>query len=279
MRAVDDRPSPRRKLLAAAALTAAIVVGWAVPAFAHVTTDPSSAPMGSEITLRFRVPNEVTNANVVRLDVAFPTDPPLLGVDTEPIPGWTSTITEANASAQTGQVVSEISWVAASGGGTPPGEFQEFPILVQQLPTDGNQVVFKAVQTYSDGSVVRWIDPVVAGQPPPDHPTPILTLTVPGSSVLGGSVPGGTVAGGTGPGGSASAAPSAGNTPSPTVGGTVDTSQLAQKSAVSSADRLGVIGIGIGALGLIVALIAVIRRPGAAKAHLEPASEDVSATP
>jgi hypothetical protein len=36
--------------------------------------------------------------------------------------------------------------------------------------------VFKAVQTYSDGTVVSWIEPVVKGTPAPEHPAPVLRL-------------------------------------------------------------------------------------------------------
>jgi uncharacterized protein YcnI len=218
-----------------------MLIAMAAPALAHVTTDPSSAPQGGEITLGFRVPNEVTAANVTKVDVAFPTDHPLLGVDTEPLPGWSSTVTQVklNPAVQTDdgpvtQAVSEIVWTADSGGGTPPGSFQAFYVLVQGLPSNTNQVVFKAIQTYSDNTVVRWIDPVVAGQAAPDHPTPILALTARGATA-----PGATTA-----------------TTSPTV----DVSQLAKKSAVSSANTLGVIGIVVGALGLIVAVVAVTRR-------------------
>ena len=149
------------------------------PASAHVTTDPGSAPQGGEITLGFRVPNEMAAANVTQVQIAFPTDHPLLGVDTEPIAGWTSKVTEVklNPPVQTddgpvSQAVSQITWTAASGGGTGPGQFQEFPVLVQRLPSNVDQVAFPAIQTYSDGAATSWIDPVDAGHPNPDHPRP-----------------------------------------------------------------------------------------------------------
>jgi len=81
----------RLRLLAATATCVATLLASAAPALAHVTTDPDAAPKGGELTLRFRVPNEVTNTNVVKVDIAFPTDHPLLGVAVEPIAGWTST--------------------------------------------------------------------------------------------------------------------------------------------------------------------------------------------
>ncbi|HEX3540251.1 MAG TPA: YcnI family protein [Acidimicrobiales bacterium] len=237
------------KLLAGAVLVAAILATAVAPASAHVTTDPGSAPQGGEVTVRFRVPNEVANATVVKVDIAFPTDHPLLGVLAEPVAGWTSTVTEAtlNPPVQTddgpvSQAVSQITWTAAAGGGTPPTQFQEFPVLVQQLPKTVDQVVFKAVQTYSDGSVVRWIDPVVAGQPAPDHPTPILKLTAAGSNT-----------GGTG----VTAATSA---PAP-----------ATKTSDSTARTLGALGAAAGILALIVSVVG-LRRRTAAPAPSSPAS-------
>jgi uncharacterized protein YcnI len=236
------------KGLMGAGVSAAILLGLAAPAWAHVTVDPETAPQGGEITLRFRVPNEVSNANVVKVDIAFPTDHPLLGVDVEPIPTWAVTVTQAklNPPVQTDdgpvtQAVSEIVWTAASGGGTAPGQFQEFPVLVQQLPKDTNQVVFKAIQTYSDGSVVRWIDPVAASQAAPDHPTPILTLTA----------------------GSVGAAAS--TVPATSAGAPTDVSKLAQKSSVTTASTLGVFGISVGGVALIFALVALARRPNSSK--------------
>ena len=36
---------------------------------------------------------------------------------------------------------------------------------------------FKAIQTYSDGTSVSWIEDTVKGAPAPEHPAPILKLT------------------------------------------------------------------------------------------------------
>jgi MYXO-CTERM domain-containing protein len=235
--------SHKLKLFGAAGPTVALVLGLATPALAHVTTDPDSAPQGGEITLGFRVPNEEANANTVQVEVDVPTDHPLLGIDVEPLPGWTAKVSQItlNPPVQTddgpvSQAVNQIIWTAPSGGGIAPGQFQRFFVLVQTLPKDVNQVVFKALQTYSDGNIVRWIDPVTAGKPAPDHPTPILTLTAP-------------------PDTTATSKPSG----SPTQAA-IDTSKLATKSSVDSAQTIGVIGIVVGALGLAVAAVGVARR-------------------
>ena len=101
-------------------------------------------------------------------------------------PGWTTQIHTAalNPPVNTddGPITSYVSEVDWSGGSIPPGHFQEFYVLAQQLPTTTDQVVFKALQTYSDGNVVRWIQTTPPGGPVPDHPAPVLTLTAPASS-------------------------------------------------------------------------------------------------
>lgn len=171
----------RRWLAAPIPLAAAGVVLMAATASAHVTVDPSSAPKGAEITLGFRVPNEEPSASTVRVQVTFPSDHPILGVDPQAAPGWTDRIVTAAlhppVNTDDGPVtdyVSEIDW---SGGSIPPGHFQEFSVLAQQLPTDTDSVTFKAVQTYSNGDVVRWIQTAQPGGVEPEHPAPVLTLT------------------------------------------------------------------------------------------------------
>jgi uncharacterized protein YcnI len=179
------------RLAVAACATAALTIAAAAPAFAHVTVDPATAPKGAEITLGFRVPNEEAAASTVKIQIFFPSDHPILGVDPQSAPGWTDQIhtSALNPPVQTDDgpltdYVSEVDWY---GGEITPGHFQEFYVLAQQLPTTTSQVVFKALQTYSDGNVVRWIQPVVAGQPEPDHPTPILQLTNGTATVSGSS--------------------------------------------------------------------------------------------
>ena len=69
---------------------------------------------------------------------------------------------------------SEIDW---SGSTIPVGQFGEFNVLAQGIPTGTSQLVFKAIQTYSDGTVVSWIEVPNKAVPDPEHPAPIITLT------------------------------------------------------------------------------------------------------
>jgi uncharacterized protein YcnI len=123
------------------------------------------------------------------VQVYLPEDHPIASVSVKPHPGWhTQVITEKLAtplSTDDGQVtegVSRITWTAdRPQDAIGPGEYDEFDISVGPLP-DVSSLSFKTLQTYSDGTVVRWIDPAAPeGQPEPEHPAPTLAL-VPASA-------------------------------------------------------------------------------------------------
>lgn len=151
-----------------------LVVGGP-PAGAHIEITPESAPRGSLSVLGVVVPNESDTASTVRLELEFPTAQPILAVLVQPIPGWQTTV-EKQAVTQNGQSVDAISRVTWTGGSFGPGQFQQFYIRAA-LPKTGKRLTFKALQTYSDGQVVRWIEPAVKGAPEPEKPAPVLVLT------------------------------------------------------------------------------------------------------
>jgi hypothetical protein len=55
-------------------------------------------------------------------------------------------------------------------------EFDEFAVSIGLLPAKPASLTLKAIQTYDNGDVVRWIDVAAKGQPEPDHPAPVLTV-------------------------------------------------------------------------------------------------------
>lgn len=150
-----------------AVLLVVVVATAAVPAAAHVTVNPDEATKGGFAKLAFRVPNERDAAATVQVEVAFPTEHPLRSVSVRPMPGWTYAVERS------GEAVSRITW---TGGVIRPGEFEEFEVSGGPLPEDGDRLVFRALQTYDNGEVVRWIDEPVAGGPEPERPAPVLTL-------------------------------------------------------------------------------------------------------
>jgi len=155
----------------------------AAPASAHVTVNPQEAEKGGFARLAFRVPNESDTASTVKLEVVLPENAPVGSVSILPVAGWTATVERRKVDppvdvhgSQVSEVVSKITWTAAKDGGVKPGEFAEFPISMGPLP-DTDKMVFKALQTYSDNEVSRWIEEPQAGGEEPENPAPVLTLT------------------------------------------------------------------------------------------------------
>jgi uncharacterized protein YcnI len=182
----------RRRLVPGALLAlgavAVGVLGFAGPASAHVTINPREAVQGSYGRLAFRVPTESDTASTTKVEVNLPEDAPVASVSTMPVPGWTvaverrklATPLEVHGS-QITEAVSKITWTAAVGAGVKPGEFQEFPVSMGPLPAV-DTMVFKSLQTYSDGNVVRWIEePAAQGAEEPQSPAPVLALAKAGA--------------------------------------------------------------------------------------------------
>jgi uncharacterized protein YcnI len=174
-----------RRFIGVCAAALAVVALAGNIASAHVTTQPASLAKGSsDQLLSFAAPNESsTGAAVVGLEVDLPTDHPLLGVTALSQAGWsvdvTSTTLPKPVTTDDGQVTSAVSKVVwtATGSGIGADQFGLFTLLVGTVPSNTSALTFKAIQTYSDGTVVRWIEPIVKGTPAPDNPTPVLKLT------------------------------------------------------------------------------------------------------
>jgi uncharacterized protein len=175
-----------RRLAAAGAVAAVCAVALAGPAAAHVTVNPDEAEQGGYATINVKVPNERDNASTVKVELTFPADHPLASVMPQPVPGWDVKVTrtkpaepvEAHGRKLT-EVPSKITWTE-TGGGIEPGTFQQFPVSVGQLPEDVDRLVLKAVQTYSNKEVVRWIEePPAEGGEEPESPAPVLRLVAP----------------------------------------------------------------------------------------------------
>lgn len=236
-----------RRAGAAAAVCVIGLLTLAGPASAHVTVAADDSTKGAgDAILTFRVPNEQDAATTTKLDIKFPVQNPIASVKPAAVPGWvvTTTTVKFNPPIKTDdgtitQGVGEVSYTAAPGNkGIPIGGFGAFPILVGPLP-DANQVVFSAVQTYSNGKVAAWIQPVTDPANPPENPTPILALHAATSASAGTlNMAPATVA----------AAPAA-----------VAPSSYATQSDVNNARTLGLAGLIAGVLGLVAGAITIGR--------------------
>jgi uncharacterized protein YcnI len=214
------------------------------PASAHVTAHSFEAVSGGhDAAIAFRVPNELDTATTTKLEIVLPADKPFAGVLAAPKAGWkvvttsqklATPITTDDGTVDT--AVSTVTWTATAGG-TGPGQYDDFAIAVGQLPVT-DSVTFKAVQTYSDGSVARWIEVKAPGATKdPEHPAPVLALG-PATDATPIASPSATVTA------SASAAPATATT---------------KASDDTTAKTLGGAGLGVAVLAALLALAALLR--------------------
>ncbi|MEV0427152.1 YcnI family protein [Micromonospora sp. NPDC050495] len=231
-----------RRTATAAALTltvvATAVLGLAGAASAHVTVNPKEATQGGYGRFAFRVPNESDTASTTKVEVNLPENAPVGSVSTMPVPGWTVAVEKRKVDppidvhgSQLTEAVSKLTWTATAGG-VKPGEFQEFPVSMGPLP-QVDRMVFKVLQTYSDGNVSRWIEEPTPGAEEPEDPAPVLTLTAASASA--------------GPSAPAASAP-------PAARGDDD-----DEDADSAAIALGVAGLVAGLAGLVLGGLAFRR--------------------
>ncbi|MFE9677719.1 YcnI family protein [Streptomyces sp. NPDC006259] len=172
------------RLVGAVGVAGSAVLVLSSPAFAHVSVQPEgTAAKGGYALVNFRVPNERDNASTTRLEVNFPADTPLSSVMPEKIEGWKITITKSKLAKplevhgrQIAEAVSKVTWTAEDKG-IEPGFVQQFPVSVGALPENADQIVFKAIQTYSNKEVVRWIEVPKEGAEEPENPAPVLALS------------------------------------------------------------------------------------------------------
>jgi len=172
-----------RRVGAVVAGATVVLFATAIPAAAHVTVNPEEAAKGGYAKLAFRVPNERPQVTE-RVEVVFPAKQPLASVSIKPVPGWKAVITKRKLDKplkvhdrEISEAVDRIAWTADSPAtAIQAGQFQEFEVSAGPLPEDADQLVFKALQTYAGGEVVRWIDEQT-GSEEPEHPAPVLKLT------------------------------------------------------------------------------------------------------
>jgi uncharacterized protein YcnI len=236
----------RRAVIAAAAGSLLLPAA----AQAHVSIHPNTLPAGSNPTLEVRIPNEQDNARTVKVDMQVP--PGFVDATTQLPAGWKVSVRHTKLAkpvkTDDGTVteqVSEIIWTASGGGGIPPESFQQFPVLTAIPDADaGKTLTFKVLQTYSNGQTTRWIEP--AGSE--EHPAPTVNVTAKGGALQDVA---GTEAG-PGPAKSAAAA---------TPAKTASTTKGASKG-------LGIAALIVGIVALLVALagVALVRRPRGAGA-------------
>ena len=207
----------RRRIAALAAL--AFVAG-AAPAAAHVQVTPSAVAPGDPVTFEILVPGEKSEAHTTEVALQVPRG--VLPFAYEDQPGWRRTVQKAPDG-----TVDVVRWrgrLATDG-------FVRFAVLAGTPEREGD-LVWKAVQRYSDGSEAAWI-----GAPGSENPAPVTRVTAAAAASNAGGEGGDT--------------PAAAATPAPAA------------AAADDGDGGATVGIVLGAAGLVlgaVALVVALRR-------------------
>ncbi|CAH9416945.1 Conserved membrane protein in copper uptake, YcnI [Streptomyces globisporus] len=242
------------RIALAGGVAASTVLLIAGPAAAHVSVQPvGEAAKGGYATLNFKVPNERDQASTVKLEVNFPADHPLSSVTPQAVPGWDIKIDKSKLDKplevhgkKITEAVSKVTWTADDSE-IAPGYFQQFPVSVGALPEDADQLVFKAIQTYDNKEVVRWIEEPTEGGEEPDSPAPVLKLSAASDDHHGG-------------GAADDAKEGDDHKAADTAASTKETHAAASSSSDTTARTLGIIGIVIGVAGVAFGVLAGRRR-------------------
>ncbi len=253
---VSSRVSATRVALAGGIALSSVVL-LSGTAFAHVSVQPQGqATKGGYATVNIKVPNERDNASTVKVEVNFPLDHPLASVMPQPIPGWKAEVTKSKLSKPLelhgktiNEAVSKVTWTA-DGSKIGPGQFQQFPLSLGQLPEDADQLVLKAIQTYDNKEVVRWIEEQKEGAEEPQNPAPVLKLSAASGDHHGGAAPSA----------SASAPAAADEKAGHDDKADAKKETAAADSSDTTARILGVIGILVGIAGVAFGVLAGRRR-------------------
>jgi uncharacterized protein YcnI len=214
----------RRPLISLIGVLAAFAAGAPV-AGAHVQVTPSTVAPEDAVAFEVLVPNEQEQETV---EVAVQIPKGVLAFAFEPVPGWKRSTENASDGS-----VGVVRWKGRMGA----DEFVRFS-FVASTPAKPGDLAFKAVQTYADKTVVRWI-----GAPDAEEPAPVVRIVAGAPKQNAGGE-----AGDGGPAGQAATAAPA-------------SSSGSDDDKTPDGDGLA-LGLGAGGLALgLMALIVALRRP------------------
>lgn len=166
-------------------LAAAVAAVFGAPGAAWadgVTSSPGQAVQGDAVELTFVVPEERPGARTEKIEFRLPPDAPIGEVYPLSVDGWAPLITSRDLDApvagihapSVSTVTSAVVWTRGAGPAVPgPARLSVAMGPLPQL----DRMTFEVVQTYSDGTVVRWDQAPLPGGGEPEHPAPELALT------------------------------------------------------------------------------------------------------
>jgi uncharacterized protein YcnI len=207
-------------------LVVALVAAGAFPAAAraHIQVTPTAVAPGDAAKFTVLVPGE-RDSETVKVELQMPRG--LLPFSYEDPAGWKRSLVKAGDGS-----VERVVWT----GSAPSDGFTEFSFLAG-TPEQAGELQFKALQTYADGTVVRWI-----GGPGSDNPAAVVKVDASAAKQNAG-----------GESGSEGAAPTA-TAVNPIATEVTLTEKDDKGSSNTLAIVLGAAGLGLGLIALIVAL-------------------------
>ncbi|WP_422739505.1 DUF1775 domain-containing protein [Micromonospora sp. WMMD729] len=180
-----------RRIAAVTALTAAGLLLWPAAAAqaADVTTTPTEARQGDAVRLEFSVPEERAGTRTTQVEIRLPADAPVAEVYPMSVDGWAPRIDSTTLdkpvagihSSGVSTVTTAVTWVRVGAGPAGPAKLA---LSMGPLP-QAERLTFEVVQTYADGTVVRWADATGT------HRAPALTLLPPDPAAAGPAAHGG----------------------------------------------------------------------------------------
>lgn len=250
-----SRTSGAMKGAAVFVATSALLVVGAGAASAHVSVDPASTTEGGYSQLTFSVPSESADTTTNKLELTLPTETPFTSVRVKPIAGWTSEVirgdlpesVEVNGATVTEAPLTVI-WTATDEASQLTAEqYQTFSLSVGTLPEAGTTVELPVAQSYADGTVRNWDEPVVEGEDEPESPAPSFITTA---------------SDGTDAHGSSAADATDEMTDEAAAGMEQEGTQQAAVTTDTTGRTVAWVGVGIGIIGLVLGALALTRTRG-----------------
>lgn len=151
-----------KKLLTFTISVLGAITLFAGAASAHVNVQPQETSQGKYEVFTVRVPSENEEVQTTKVQVKFSEEVNITRF--EPKPGWTYEVQKDD----TGKITS-VTWTT-EGKGLSSTEFGQFN-MQGKVADDAKEIIWKAYQTYSDGSVVEWV-----GAPDADKPASVTVV-------------------------------------------------------------------------------------------------------
>lgn len=129
---------------------------FAGAASAHVTIGPKETSQGAYEMFTVKVPSEKADVTTTKIQVLIPEEVNITRF--EPKPGWNYEIEKDSA-----DKITSVIWTT-EGEGLSATEFGQFN-MNGKVGDEATEIVWKAIQTYSDGSVVEWVEAQEANSP------------------------------------------------------------------------------------------------------------------